>query len=125
MANNKEKLSKIFSTALELLSKIFRWRSEKLDKNMHVKYDPNSKSAKSQLEAILADINENPQAVQETLKMAYLAENFSSTPGTGFENIELSTKGDTDKEVNHRKKLKEEQETRSHLSKFSFLRNRK
>jgi len=44
------------------------WLDENLDNNLHVKYNPNSKDSKSQLDAILADVNQGGLDIEENLK---------------------------------------------------------
>jgi hypothetical protein len=55
------KIRGFFRAESTLHGQISSWQANKLDYTLHVQYEPSSKSAKSQLEAILEDVNDSNQ----------------------------------------------------------------
>ncbi len=109
MKKFSDKFKHIADEATDLIEKIMRWRQMKLDELLHVKYEPHKKTAKSQFDAILADVNENPQKVEEVLKIHSITD--SITRDNIIEALNEITLTDDEKaEIEHKKRLKKQKE---------------
>ncbi len=105
MRKFSDKIVQVAGSAKDLIEKIIRWRAMQLDRLLHVKYEPNKNTSLSQLEAIFADVNEDPQKIQEQLKIQSLAENISLS---GIDSIEISDEERA--EIEYKKRLKQQRE---------------
>ncbi len=68
----------INSTKPPIAEEIDEWQSVPVDKKSHIKYQPNKPDSRSQLEAILNDINEDPRVTEENLNKSYMKEELLS-----------------------------------------------
>lgn len=117
----QDKFKETLTEKPEVKTQITEWNGMELDENLHVKYDPTERSSKSQLEAILADINEASQHVEENLNKEYDLKNLAlknldflgelKDIGLG---LNFLGKDEAEKERKHREELKRERENLSH-----------
>ncbi len=117
----QDKLKNTLGQKPEIKPQINNWQNHELDENLHVKYDPTEKRSVSHLDAILADINESSQQVEEHLNKEYELKNLAlqnlnflgdlADIGLG---LNFLNKDEAEKERKHREELKRERENLSH-----------
>lgn len=120
MRKHDPEMKGVIDQAYDLVQKILRWRNMRLEKSLHIKYEPNKSASQSQLEAILADVVEPIQQVEEVLKLHYISDSLAAElPMIGVENIDLSwEEKDNIKvkaDIEHKKRLKEQKEMQLHV----------
>ena len=111
-----EKIKNIINKAPEEKKRIEKWQAEKLDETNHIKYDPNAKGANTQLEAIMADVNEGEQKVKNNLRTDKLAHdilNADSELMHILEGMTFTTEDDIKRIKSHREELKRQREIES------------
>lgn len=117
-----DKIKKTISDKPEVKTEISDWQEKHspLDENLHVKYDPSSRSAKTHLDSILADVNENSQQITEHLEKEYSLKKLALTNMnflgiSGLEDINLGKNAEeTRQNKNHQEELKRQREMLEH-----------
>ncbi len=118
MRKFSEKIVKAIGEAKDLVEKIMRWRQMQLDEILHVRYEPNKKSAKSQFQAILADVNEDPQKIEEAMKLFEISEGLAGEVPLMDALYEMEITDEQRAEIEHKKKLKQQREMLLHHSRL-------
>ena len=114
MKKYNEKVVKVINEAKDLVEKIMRWRKMQLDRILHVKYEPHKSSSQSHFEAVMADVNESRERVEEVFKIQSIAEHISENNLIeGLDNIDLSY--DEKVSVEQKKRLKQQKEMHMHM----------
>jgi hypothetical protein len=108
-----DQIKNIVNKEQEEKKKINKWREEKLEEELHVKYDPSKKTSITHLDAIMADVNEGENKVKDFLStqieaQKLIKENFASL--AGLAGLSFSTENEAKKEKNHREELKRQRE---------------
>ncbi len=126
---SEDKLKNTINSKPEVKTEINQWqaRHSPLDENLHIKYNPSEKGAKTHLEAILADVNENNKAIEEHLNQEFMLKNIA------LENLNVlgdlgeigigkvfHSKTDAEKERKHQEELKRQRETEAHNKNRDF-----
>lgn len=116
MEQIKDRIKSVANEAKDLIEKILKWRAMKLNPPPHIKYEPHKTGHSKHLDAIMADVNEDPRSVESALKMYALADEIS-VKEIGLTNIlgnlniaesELSTEEKA--KIEHEKMLKKQRE---------------
>lgn len=108
-----EKIKNIINKEEKEKKRIEKWQGEEMDETLHVKYDPNSKNARSHLEAIMADVNEGEQKVKSNLRTDKLAHdilNADSELMHILEGMSFASADDIKRIKSHREELKRQRE---------------
>ena len=104
-----EKIKNIIVKEKSEKERIEKWQAEKLDDSQHVRYDPNSKAAKSHFDAIMADVNESEQKVKNNLRTDKLAHDILNADSELLhilEGMALNSEADIKRIKSHREELK-------------------